>query len=825
MPRRKKHGASLGMKRKGYWKSFPSMAGNNENNKNVINNDETMAAIDGYFNNPAPDLAQNNNEQNDNNDTNNDDKSVMSDNDDEVENVDETVQKKYFAKVYTNARRWTIFCLFVYKYDGLNPPDGDFYKSWSGRNGLATKIRQDVGIDQHSGLKLIPMFEHILEQFRTEHDFNPKDLETRGGQRPHLIKLDSPEAQIIADGIEGGLSINGTWQNVNQHRLEGGLELLSESAVVSTIRRLKPKLKRVKRRKQGSTGPNSPWSRARLEWTTQLLVRFGELGEDDFPRPIERRFKRAEIGHLDIYQVVWWDETHRKCLIGGLSRTKNYHIMFPRTSDGKVDTKNGEYSNKEISILNVKYEKECRMGLGCAMVTPLDDNNSPLPPEGRRCKLFNYTSKVLVSISDGKKMMATEIRRVKNCSSKTTKWIDKVAPQDKVYSNDPVDKLKKCGYQTKKKLLTVGIKQVQDLRDISDANNFTLPPGLARKTFQTVWQYAKEAEEQPRPLPIDHRKAANPYESKYGADWKKFIVKSPTFSNSVLITDYITHIMQESKRVMEGTKHQEDWKVYHDALSLMTAKETKEWMREEGFLDRWILPSSDLYNNLPILKSKYDNNPIGNSPEFMPWDAHLNADVHSSVDYHCLVAKDLSNNDPRKFESSTPKNMLKAYERLLDPGEDGVVPSSHRICQDIRRVIKAFKLVRDASGCIIDERNLRKGRRYEASDDRVSKRGGKRQKKCSSKYLPNNNELHKDLVEVRAAQLMKAAAMFDDSIPLSINNEEGNSENTVRNTENNNNEDLEAGSVLKKTTDRIYCWYIFVVHFTYLSKYSKSSVR
>ena len=93
MPRRKKHGASLGMKRKGYWKSFPSMAGNNENNKNVINNDETMAAIDGYFNNPAPDLAQNNNEQNDNNDTNNDDKSVMSDNDDEVENVDETVQK------------------------------------------------------------------------------------------------------------------------------------------------------------------------------------------------------------------------------------------------------------------------------------------------------------------------------------------------------------------------------------------------------------------------------------------------------------------------------------------------------------------------------------------------------------------------------------------------------------------------------------------------------------------------------------------------------------------------------------------------------------
>ena len=52
------------------------------------------------------------------------------------------------------------------------------------------------------------------------------------------------------------------------------------------------------------------------------------------------------------------------------------------------------------SILNVKYEKECRMDLGCAMVTPLDADNQPLPSEGRRCSLFDYTSKVLVSISN-----------------------------------------------------------------------------------------------------------------------------------------------------------------------------------------------------------------------------------------------------------------------------------------------------------------------------------------------------------------------------------------------------------------------------------------
>lgn len=129
-------------------------------------------------------------------------------------------------------------------------------------------------------------------------------------------------------------------------------------------------------------------------------------------------------------------------------------------------------------------------------------------------------------------MIANEIRRVKTCSSRTTKWIDRRSSDDKVYGNDLVEKLKKCGNQTKKKLLTVGIERVSDLKQIDNPDNFILPPGLTRNTFKSVWQYAQEAETEPRPLPKDHRKAANPYESKYGSDWKKYILKSPTFITS-----------------------------------------------------------------------------------------------------------------------------------------------------------------------------------------------------------------------------------------------------------------------------------------------------
>ena len=69
---------------------------------------------------------------------------------------------------------------------------------------------------------------------------------------------------------------------------------------------------------------------------TQLLAQLDELESEDIPRPLERKFAREEIGHLHLNQVVWWDETHRKCLIGGLSATKDVYLRFPRDKNGKV---------------------------------------------------------------------------------------------------------------------------------------------------------------------------------------------------------------------------------------------------------------------------------------------------------------------------------------------------------------------------------------------------------------------------------------------------------------------------------------------------------
>ena len=771
MPRRKRKEAALGNRRKGYWKKYQ----NNNNDVTVVNNninnnnksEKSRAEITNIYHVDDSHLTTINEY---------DEESTQPD-DNNVVRKDVCRQKAHLNKLKTIVRRYSVYDLFVNVYNGLEPPNGDFYAYWTGRNGIVSKIRKDLKIKGNSGYKLVPIFEYILECARSETDFDPRHLETRGGGRPVKITINSPEAQIVADCIESGLSWKKTWQTVNMHREESNLELLSLSSIVSVLRRLKPKIRKIKKRKQGSTDPSSPWATARKLWCTQLLSRFGKLIKE-LPKPLERKFDPNVTGHLDLHQVVWWDETHRKCLIGGLSSSKDYHIEFPRDEEGKVDI-NGKYSEKKLSRLNVKYEKECRMGLGCAMVAPLDRDGCVEQSVGRRCNLFDYTSKVLISLLDYKKMKLIEISRVKRCTSASTKWIEKTREEGRVYANENVIKLKKCGNKTSKRLATVGIVTVADLKNVPDPNLFVLPEGLPRTTFKVVWKHAQDASSEDVPQDIDHRRAANPYLSKYGVGWEAHIKKSPTFVNSVVISDYIEHIIQESAKVMKGTKYEDNWMFYHDALTLMTGADTKKWMEEKDYLRRWILPSSDLYDNLPVLKQKYGTNPIGNSPEFMPWDAHLNSDIHNALDYHVLVSKHLDNADPRKFDASTPKRMLAAYRRILDPGSSGVSPPSRRIVEDIRRVVPAFQMVVAVDGCMIEDENIRSGRRYESGTVTNSNWGGKRKKNSQSEYSPVTSDLHEDLLDVREAQIRASLSHYviDRNIEIPVN-ASTNSENT-----------------------------------------------
>ena len=254
--------------------------------------------------------------------------------------------------------------------------------------------------------------------------------------------------------------------------------------------------------------------------------------------------------------------------------------------------------------------------------------------------------------------------------------------------------------------------------------------------------------------------------------------------------------MEESARVMKGTMHENTWMVYHDALSLMTANKTKEWMRQKNYLRRWILPSDDLYDNLPQVKAKYKQNPVGNSPEFMPWDAHLNQDVHASHDLHCATTQHLSEEDRRKFSGSTPKRMWFSYKRLLDP-DTGIVPSSRRIVQDVTCVLASMRMVRDAEGCIIDETSVsRSGRRHEIRLHNSRNWGGKRTKGSQESYRNKiSGKLHRDARAVRDEIIRRSARLIDGTIVEQNSetdslDESSSNKNSETNTEDDT--DLEA---------------------------------
>eukprot|EP00957_Ditylum_brightwellii_P032775 2484663-Ditylum_brightwellii.AAC.1 len=101
--------------------------------------------------------------------------------------------------------------------------------------------------------------------------------------------------------------------------------------------------------------------------------------------------------------------------------------------------------------------------------------------------------------------------------------------------------------------------------------------GLTLNTLRSLLLHAQNSEEGALPPDGDHQKHTNPYLSKYGERWKEKIKES-----------------KATPEAFEDTIHKDDFLFYHDALSLMTNKESLEWMREKNILKHWILPEEGL---------------------------------------------------------------------------------------------------------------------------------------------------------------------------------------------------------------------------------------
>ncbi len=385
-----------------------------------------------------------------------------------------------------------------------------------------------------------------------------------------------------------------------------------------------------------------------------------------------------------------------------------------------------------------------RLSLGVALIKDAAGSE-----KGVRCKPYDYTGLNIQTMKKYEEAKKKEIQAVKNADTEALrkKWTADFRVEDKLYLDDPITRCKGIKDSTMNKfpedLRTV--KAIIDNKDEANRWNEIVrnTPGIGAKTVEKLIADCQERHlnETTPPPPVEHWKQANPYASKYGIEadewgepkWEVEMRKKIKSSEKIVsITELVKHIVIESKKVFNGDTN---WYFYHDALTQLVNKDTREWMKKTKIpgedtciYDRWIKPELGISDNIKTGSGySYAWAPPGNSPELMPLDNSLNRDVHTSVMAHFMYSLLLNDDDKRKFSLKTPAKARNAYMRVFDP-KDGVSPPSNRIAQDVKKSIEALVSIAKAEGAYVEGlATQHRGHRYEVVEKK--KAGGPRTRK------------------------------------------------------------------------------------------------
>ena len=254
--------------------------------------------------------------------------------------------------------------------------------------------------------------------------------------------------------------------------------------------------------------------------------------------------------------------------------------------NGTYDTLDNNTTRKRV--LDVKYAKEVRLCLG---VIKVENENGEIV--GIRLPPFSYTGKWLISIDERADMWTASIYKAKT-KEKAKDWKVSCRVVKRVYLDDDIKQLPNIGNVWKGKLNAIGIFKVCTLKALDNkqiheyckTTNFK----VKEKELKKYVDIAQSSCNENMPLDIDHRKSENPYESKYGNNWEEYCDKDALL-NKVCVTDLIDHIFSGTDKLFPSD---DDWFVYHDALSQMTATSAVLYMKDQGWYDHWILPAPDI---------------------------------------------------------------------------------------------------------------------------------------------------------------------------------------------------------------------------------------
>ena len=306
--------------------------------------------------------------------------------------------------------------------------------------------------------------------------------------------------------------------------------------------------------------------------------------------------------------------------------------------------------------------------MGVCMRRKLKEDGSEGDLEGVRLPFFDYSKKEVVSIKKWNKVVQDKISRVKKLTNgRKGGWITgHRTNKNLLYKFDHVSCLKNCGKEKTKMLVNAGITQVCELASLGSTKEIKqiskethLPTSIIRRFHkQAVASHHGSA-----PGEINYLTTPNPYKSRYGEDWEAKIKDVSRMKKYCCITELVTHMNNAAKEAFQGTKYQETYLFYHNALTSMCNKDCHQWMEERDILKHWVLPELGLNNeaiteneDCEIIKSKrYAHRLVGDCAEAMPLDNSLFRDLRTSLDIHVTLTSLLPKDDPRRFSKGTLK--------------------------------------------------------------------------------------------------------------------------------------------------------------------------
>ena len=153
---------------------------------------------------------------------------------------------------------------------------------------------------------------------------------------------------------------------------------------------------------------------------------------------------------------------------------------------------------------------------------------------------------------------------------------------------------------------------------------------------------------------------------------------------------------------MKWSIHEDDFFIIHGDLVLMTAKEIIDWMKENNYFHRWLLPMNGFQDGTP-----YAGRPVGNSPKFMTLDNSLNRYILQSLCFHCVLSHFVLDGEGTDKEGrnmhfifSTPNETARGLKRIWESKMG--TPSLLRIIKDVDLALKSLEMFYLANGAAVE---------------------------------------------------------------------------------------------------------------------------